>query len=132
MRYIKSKALKTNPKEIFRVDLLAQLREWRLKGDRVALMMDANEDVIDGAMCRQLSGKYFTMSEAVYSATRTRGPSTNYKGSKAIDNIWVSEGIEIKPGGIHALRPGARGPQTSRSKHSRKLMLGVNGPQIKP
>ena len=37
-RYIKIKGLKTNPKEMFRKDLLRQLRRWRERGDRTILM----------------------------------------------------------------------------------------------
>ena len=46
-RYILKKGLKTNPKKMFRKDLLRQLHQWRSKGERMVLMMDANEDVID-------------------------------------------------------------------------------------
>ena len=54
VRYIMRKGLKTNPKEMFRKDLLRQLRQWRSRGERMILIMDANKDVIDGVMCRQL------------------------------------------------------------------------------
>ena len=50
VRYITRKGLKTNPKEMFRKDLLRQLRQWRSKGEWMILMMDANEDVIYGVM----------------------------------------------------------------------------------
>ena len=53
--YIVEKTLKKNQKEIFRENLLDQLRKWRARGDRMILMMDANKDVIDGAICKKLS-----------------------------------------------------------------------------
>ena len=54
VRYITKRGLKTNPKEMFRKDLLRQLRQWRSKGEWMVLMMDANEDVTKGVMFRQL------------------------------------------------------------------------------
>ena len=48
-----------------RKDLLRQLKKWREKGDRVVLMMDANKDVIDGVIWRQLSNK----AQGIWSGT---------------------------------------------------------------
>ena len=70
---ITEKALKnTNPKKISREDLLAQLGKWRAKGDRVALVMDANNDVIDGAMSKQLTRRTL-ISERSSMRTRALG-----------------------------------------------------------
>ena len=46
----------TNSTAWFREDLLVVLRRWQEKGDRVVLIMDASEDVIDGVMYKQLPG----------------------------------------------------------------------------
>ena len=94
-RYMVEKSLKTNPKEMFREDLLAQLRKWRARGDRMILMMDATMDVIDGAMCKQLSRADLNMKEVVFSQTGTRGPKPYVRGTVAIDGIWVSEKLEV-------------------------------------
>ena len=74
---------------MFREDLLTQLRIWRTRGDRIILMMDANEDVIDGAMCKQLNRAVLNMKEVVFSQTRTRGPKTYFGGSVAIDGMLM-------------------------------------------
>ena len=86
-RYIKTKGLKTNSKEMFRKDLLRQLRKWRDKGDRLVLMMDATEDVRDRALCKQLTDTDIQMREAVHHATNARGPRTYFRGKLAIDGI---------------------------------------------
>ena len=39
---------------MFRKDLLRQLRQWRSKGEQMILMINVNEEVVDGVMCRQL------------------------------------------------------------------------------
>ena len=79
---------------MFRKHLLRQLCQWRSKGERVILMMDANEDVIDGVMCRLLRKADVGMREAVHKVTAGKGPNTYFKGSEAIDGIWTT--IEIK------------------------------------
>ena len=51
LRFIQKHGLRTNPKTMFRDDLLCLLRRWRTVGRRVMLMMDANEHVTEGIMC---------------------------------------------------------------------------------
>ena len=87
MRYITRKGLKTNPKEMFRKDLLRQLRQWRSKGEQMILVMDANEDVIDGVMCRQLRNADIGMRKAVHGLAAGKGPNIYFKGSEPIDGI---------------------------------------------
>ena len=60
------------------------------------LMMDATEDVIDGAMCKQLHKADLNMKEVVFSQTRTKGPKTYFRGSVAIGGIWVTEELEVR------------------------------------
>ena len=50
---------------MLREDILAQLKKWRANEDRIVLMMDANEDVVDGAMCKQLGGEDLNLREVV-------------------------------------------------------------------
>ena len=64
------------------------------KGDRVVLIMDVNEHVIDGAMCKQLTGKDLQMREVVHSETKGPGPKTWFGGKDPIDDIWVSSDID--------------------------------------
>ena len=94
-RFIHLKGLNTNPKAMFREDLLEILRRWRKNGDRVVLIMDANEHVIDGAMCKQLAGEDLQMREAVHSETNSPGPKTWFRGADPIDGIWVSSEIDV-------------------------------------
>ena len=61
----------------------------------MVLMMDANEDVIYGVMCRQLRKADVGMREAVHVATKCKGPNMYFKGSEAIDGIWTTTEIEL-------------------------------------
>ena len=94
-RSIQEKGLKTNPKALFRDDLLHVLRRWRGQGDRVILIMDANENVLHGPMYKQLAKEDINMKEVVHSKTLGAAPKTWFRGSEAIDGIWVSSDIEI-------------------------------------
>ena len=94
-RYIVEKALKTNLHEMFWEDLLIQLRKWRIRGDRMILVMDTNKDVTDGAMYKQPHKADLNMKGVVFSQTRIRGPKTYFRGSVAIADIWVSEELEV-------------------------------------
>ena len=49
-RYIRKKGLKTTPRQMFQDDLINLLRLWREKGDRLVLLMDANDHVVDGEL----------------------------------------------------------------------------------
>ena len=64
-RYIQEKVLKTNPKALFRDDLLQVLRRWRAQGDRVVLIM-----------CKQLVKDDLKMREVVHSETPGARPKS--------------------------------------------------------
>ena len=131
-RYIVEKAPKTNPKEMFREDLLAQLRKWRTRGDIMILVMDTNKDVIDGAMCKQLNRADLNMKEVVFSQTRTRGPKTYFRGTVAIDDLWVSEELEVTAAAYLPFNLELGDHQPVVVNITKTSTLGVSGPKIKP
>ena len=61
----------------------------------MVLMMDANEHVEDGIMCRQLKEGDLNMTEAVHQQASGSAPKTFFRGSYAIAGIWVSSDLEI-------------------------------------
>ena len=87
MNYIRQKGLRTNPKATFCDDLLGALRIWRSNGEQVILMMDANEHVSDGTMCRQLRQSDIDMHPSVDSMTPGTSLKTWFRGKEAIDDI---------------------------------------------
>jgi hypothetical protein len=52
--YIQKHNLRTTPRKLFEEDFLHQLRVWRLCGERLIVMLDANEHVSHSALCSQL------------------------------------------------------------------------------
>ena len=61
----------------------------------MVLIMDANENVLHGPMCKQLVTDDLKMREVVHSATPGAGPKTWFRGSESIDGIWVLSDIEV-------------------------------------
>ena len=76
LRYIQHHSLRTDVKKMFRDDLCAVLRQWRALRDRIILMMDANERVLDGTLSGMLAEEGIEMKEAVHSKTPGPGPNT--------------------------------------------------------
>ena len=94
-RYIRKKGLKTTPRQMFQDDLINLLRLWREKGDRLVLLMDANDHVVDGELAMRLRGEGLAMEEAVHSRNPGQGPPTHFRGSQPIDGIWVTPDVEV-------------------------------------
>ena len=93
LRYIKKKGLKTNPKTMFREDLCKALKNWREAGDRIVLMIDANENVTDHILARMLAE--IGLQEVVHMRTDGPGPKTHVNGSESINGIYVTPEIEV-------------------------------------
>ena len=67
VRYIQQRGLRTNPIKMFWDDLCQALRQWRERGDRIILMMDANNNVFNGRLKKKLKEANIEMKEAVHS-----------------------------------------------------------------
>ena len=59
------------------------------------LMMDANENVLDGAMVKKMALSNIGMRAAVHSQTMGHGPKTHIRGSQSIDDIFFSPGLVV-------------------------------------
>lgn len=92
LRYIQNNNLDTNPRALMRNDLIAQLRIWLQSGERIFLFMDANENVIDGQLCSQLSTLGFSPWAHKLHGTV---PNTHVEGSECIEEFWGSHGLEV-------------------------------------
>ena len=95
MNYIRHKGLRTDLKSIFRDDLLGALRIWRGNGERTIMMMDANEHVSDGKMCKQLRQSDIDMHPAVDTTTLGTFPNIWFRGKIDIDDIWISSNLDV-------------------------------------
>ena len=84
-----------HPIRAFRRDLLRLIRQWRENGDRVVLLLDANEDMDQGPLQRKLERLGFRDAIKARRDGR-RGPATHFRNTKGkkIDACWISEDIE--------------------------------------
>jgi hypothetical protein len=83
------------PRQLFVHDLLWQLRVWRATGDRIILCMDANEHVLMGPLCRQLTSQGIDLQEATKARLGSLCPHTYVDGRIPIDGVWTTPDIEI-------------------------------------
>ena len=94
--------------------------------------MNANEEVIDGAMCKQLNKAGLNMKEVVFTQTRREGPKTYFRGSVAIDGIWVTEDLEVTTAAHLQFNPELGDHRPVVVNITKTPILGVSGPKIKP
>ena len=132
MNYIWRKGLRTNPKTMFRDDLLGALQIWRNNGERVILMMDANEHVSDGKMCSQLRQSDIDMHPAVDSTTSGTSPKTWFRGKEAIDDIWFSSDLEVIAASYLPFHGDIGDHRPVIADATIQSILGTNLPQIIP
>lgn len=78
------------PRFLFRLHLITQLRKWRDEGDRIILMMDANEHILRGKFSQMLRQCDLDLSEIVHSRTTAPLPATFIRGSEPIDGAWCT------------------------------------------
>ncbi len=73
---------------LFWQQLIKQLKQWRSRGDRIALFMDHNEHSLKGALGMALSDKArLDMREAVVQHTGTHPGATFFRGSEPINGF---------------------------------------------
>ena len=83
------------PRDLFEYDFLNQLRVWRQQGDRLLVMIDANEHVLTGKMCRQLPAEGLDLREATKDVLGELCPNTHLLGSMPIDGVWVTPDLTV-------------------------------------
>ena len=98
----------------------------------VGSFLMADEDVVDGVMCRQLREEDINLREVVFAHTQTKGPKTYFRGKDAIDGIWVSEEVKTSAAAYLPFDPELRDHRPVVANISKKLLLGPHGPRIKP
>ena len=81
-----------DPTSMFQTDLRAALKTWIHYGDKIVLMLDANEDVHDGLLSKSLV-LMGPVSVQQSRFGRTMMTPTYQRGSVPIDNIFVSRSI---------------------------------------
>ena len=77
---------------IFKNDLLQQLETWKERGERIILMIDANENLYSGKLQKGLMK--LGMRDLVRERSKTMGPATHFKGTDQIDGIFATQDVD--------------------------------------
>ena len=93
LRYIQNNGLDTTPHKLFMTDFLAMVMHWRHAGDRLIIMADMNEHVLQGPLARRLL--QLGLVEATHSSWGETPPNTHVSGTRPIDGIYHSPDIEV-------------------------------------
>ena len=96
----------------------------------MVLMMDANEDVTDGAMCKQLRNADVGLQEAVHAAVDGKGPNTYFRGSDPINRIWITSEIEVTNAAYLPFDPELGDHRPVIANMSKCSLVGDNGPRV--
>jgi hypothetical protein len=95
LRYIQKHNLRTTPRKLFEDDFLHQLRVWRLCGERLIVMLDANENVSHGAMCSQFSQEGIDLRNSTIGRHGGQADKPHAQGSEPIDGLWHTPDTEM-------------------------------------
>lgn len=93
LRYIQHHDLETNPRRLFAADFLAVLLTWRRQGERIIIFWDANENILDGPLCKLIMER-LDMVEVFSQHWEGEEPNTHIRGSEAIDGCMHTKDIE--------------------------------------
>ena len=96
------------------------------------LMMDADKDVIDKALYKQLYKADLSMKEVVFPQTRRKGPKTYFRGSVAIYGIWMTEDLEVTAATNLSFNPEPGDHRPVVVNITNTSILRVSGPKMKP
>jgi hypothetical protein len=87
--------LKGSPQQFFDKDLLHQCKLWRKSGERIILLMDANEHVLNGKFHKASKSAGLNMDKFTHKCWGLNKPYTHINGSTPINGGYKSSEIEV-------------------------------------
>ena len=128
LRHIQTHSLNTSPYQLFKQDLRLQLTEWVNQGDRLIIMMDANEHVLNGELGKMLRSPEvgLDLEEISHKAWGGREINTYIDGSRPIDGVWASRSLEIGGFKILSYLEGVGDHRTMLFDVESRSLLGID------
>ena len=83
------------PQQLFGKDLLHQRKLWRMSGERIILLMDANEHVLTGKFNQAITRTGLDLEEFTHKYWGAHQPYTHINGKIPIDGGYKSPEIEV-------------------------------------
>ena len=119
------------PRRRFLQDLLVLLKGWREQGDRIIVCMDANEHIYQKSIGKALMDEHgLNMREVVGEFTGQKIAPTYFQGSKPIDTIWATTGVEVLGACLMPAGFGVGDHRLFQVDFSAASLLGVAPPKI--
>ena len=106
-RYWLLHGLRVCPRVKFREDLFNLLKQWRENGEKLILLMDANENLLSGPIERMLRHPDLDMEDVIRRRSNMDGPATFIRGQRQIDGAWATKDIEVAAAGFLPFNFGA-------------------------
>ena len=132
-RYIETHGIRAKgPEAMFWDDLCAALRVWRAQGERLILLMDANDNVYSGKFSTRLAEEGIDLKEAVHAQTEGQGPHTHNRGTEPIDGIWFTPELELECASYLPFDGSLGDHRPVVADFSQRSVLGTNLPKIVP
>jgi hypothetical protein len=95
VHYMQLHNLKGLPQQLFDKDLLHQCKLWRKSGERIILLMNANEHVLKGKFNKALTSAGLNMEEFTHKCWGPNQPYTHINGSIPINGGYKLSEIEV-------------------------------------
>ena len=94
-RYCQDNNIKQDPKELMRRDFAKQCGIWRTAGERLIIVMDANEHTMDGPLRRMLEAEGVDLKEFSHNYYGHEPPHTFIDGKIPIDAGYKTPDVEV-------------------------------------
>jgi hypothetical protein len=93
--YMQLQHITGTPQQLFNKDLLHQCKLWRKSGERIILLMDANEHVLTGKFNWEILRTGLDLGEFTHKCWGSRQPYTHINGSIPINEGYKLPEIEV-------------------------------------
>ena len=111
-------------------DLCAVLKQWRGLGNRIVLLMNANDNVLNGHIAQALAEEDIELKEVVHLMASGLGPKTNFRGKQLIDGIWYTPDLELRGASYLPLDADMGDHLPVMADFTKNLLLGETCPTL--
>ena len=129
----KEKNIFMDPRDLFDMDLIAEISEWREQDDEVILMGDFNQDIYRGSLGKHLRSDDIGMTEQFKKLFDEDAPFSHATGQTPICGVFATCGIECVAAFISQHGSGVGDHRLNVFDFSAESLLGLLAPAtVKP
>ena len=129
--FIRKERDRTCPRTRFRQDLIRQLVQWRKEGNRLVVCLDANGNIYNKKLGRDLaSTNELEMVEVVGNFTGQKVGPTFFRGKEPIDSVWATPDVVITGACVMPVGYGVGDHRMFVIDFLTSSLIGCNPPKI--